>query len=76
MPTTVYGSLSRWHGQCPCICKRGACLPAEKQRLNLTESIDYLPPNSKVYRQWLRGQPHRWGFLHAEARHIGDMRMS
>lgn len=34
---------------------------ADRQRLNLTESIDYLPPNSKVYRQWLRGQPHRSG---------------
>ena len=31
----------------------------ERQRLNDVESIDYLPPNSAVYRRWLAQQP--WG---------------
>ncbi|KAK9804251.1 hypothetical protein WJX72_003440 [[Myrmecia] bisecta] len=30
----------------------------ERERLNDVESIDYLPPNSAVYRKWLAGQPH------------------
>ena len=32
----------------------------ERERLANVESIDYLPPNSEVYRRWLAGQPHRW----------------
>ncbi len=32
--------------------------PAEKRRLNHYESIDYLPPNSTVYRKWLAQQVH------------------
>lgn len=31
----------------------------ERDRLANVESIDYLPPNSEVYRRWLAGQPHR-----------------
>lgn len=31
----------------------------ERARLADVESIDYLPPNSEVYRRWLAGQPHR-----------------
>ena len=31
----------------------------ERARLKEVESIDYLPPNSAVYRRWLAGQPHR-----------------
>ncbi|CAL8466168.1 g5704 [Coccomyxa elongata] len=31
----------------------------ERARLADVESIDYLPPNSEVYRRWLTGQPHR-----------------
>ncbi|KAK9853352.1 hypothetical protein WJX84_009701 [Apatococcus fuscideae] len=31
----------------------------ERDKLNLCESIDYLPPNSAVYRTWLARQPHR-----------------
>ena len=31
----------------------------ERQRLNDVESIDYLPPNSAVYRRWVAQQP--WG---------------
>lgn len=31
----------------------------ERERLANVESIDYLPPNSEVYRRWLAGQPHR-----------------
>ncbi len=31
----------------------------ERQRLNDIESIDYLPPNSAVYRRWVAQQP--WG---------------
>ena len=36
----------------------------ERERLANVESIDYLPPNSEVYRRWLAGQPHRWPFSH------------
>ena len=38
-----------------------ASVLAERQRLNDVESIDYLPPNSHVYRAWLASQPHRRG---------------
>ena len=31
----------------------------ERERLANVESIDYLPPNSEVYRRWLATQPHR-----------------
>ena len=31
---------------------------AERDRLSNVESIDYLPPNSAVYRRWLANQPH------------------
>ncbi|KAK9806419.1 hypothetical protein WJX73_004486 [Symbiochloris irregularis] len=31
----------------------------ERQRLNNHESIDYLPPNSAVFRSWLARQPHK-----------------
>ena len=31
----------------------------ERRRLGGFESIDYLPPNSAVYRKWLARQPHR-----------------
>lgn len=31
---------------------------AERERLSNVESIDYLPPNSAVYRKWLASQPH------------------
>ena len=31
----------------------------ERQRLCMVESIDYLPPDSVVYRKWLARQPHR-----------------
>ena len=30
----------------------------ERRRLNDVESIDYLPINSEIYRQWLARQPH------------------
>lgn len=30
--------------------------PAERRKLNHFESIDYLPPNSTVYRKWLARQ--------------------
>ena len=30
----------------------------ERERLSNVESIDYLPPNSAVYRRWLEDQPH------------------
>lgn len=32
--------------------------PAERERLQNIESIDYFPPNSSVYRKWLNAQPH------------------
>ena len=31
----------------------------ERQRLNNIESIDYLPPNSAVFRAWLARQPYK-----------------
>ena len=31
----------------------------ERDKLSNCESIDYLPPNSSVYRTWLARQPHR-----------------
>ena len=31
---------------------------AERERLSNVESIDYLPPNSAVFRKWLASQPH------------------
>ena len=31
---------------------------AERERLSNVESIDYLPPNSEVFRKWLSSQPH------------------
>ena len=31
----------------------------EREKLSHCESIDYLPPNSSVYRTWLARQPHR-----------------
>lgn len=34
----------------------GRARVAEKRRLNNFESIDYLPPNSMVYRKWLARQ--------------------
>jgi chloride channel 7 len=43
---------------------------AERRRLAQFESIDYLPPNSQVYRAWLSKQPHgrswdRWAMMGA-----------
>lgn len=43
---------------------------AERRRLQQFESIDYLPPNSQVYRAWLAKQPHgrswdRWAMMGA-----------
>jgi len=32
--------------------------PAERARLAGVEGIEYLPPDSAVYRRWLAGQPH------------------
>lgn len=32
----------------------------ERQKLSNIESIDYLPPNSAVYRAWLARQPYRY----------------
>ena len=32
----------------------------ERDKLSNCESIDYLPPNSSVYRSWLARQPHRY----------------
>lgn len=34
---------------------------AERERLSNVESIDYLPPNSSVFRKWLSAQPHGLG---------------
>ncbi|CAD7698711.1 unnamed protein product [Ostreobium quekettii] len=31
----------------------------ERGRLNAVEGVDYFSPNSEVYREWLRSQPHR-----------------
>lgn len=36
---------------------------AERERLSNVESIDYLPPNSAVYRRWLANQPHGYTLL-------------
>lgn len=40
---------------------------AERDRLSNVESIDYLPPNSAVYRRWLANQPHGWVCLHLQS---------
>ena len=50
----------------PCCWAQGvnhAYSREERARLKEVESIDYLPPNSAVYRRWLAGQPHRWRSL-------------
>jgi len=38
----------------------------ERERLSLVESIDYLPPNSAVYRKWLAKQPHGYPLPHLD----------
>jgi chloride channel 7 len=49
---------------------------AERRRLQQFESIDYLPPNSQVYRAWLAKQPHgrswdRWAMMGAIGVSVG-----
>ena len=50
--------------------------PQERRRLAQFESIDYLPPNSQVYRAWLARQPHgrtwdRWAMMGAIGVSVG-----
>jgi hypothetical protein len=56
------------------VCQLLLLLPAERKKLCEYESLDYLPPNSSVYKAWLRSQPHGCAFGSQTASWVGSCR--